>query len=109
MLSLDKPHHLSTGVKSLDDFLYGGIPVGAPSVIYGVPNVGKTIFCAQIAVLCNKLYDLPVLYLDTEAMWDSSTWDIWYGFFRKRLSDLPEKANINFVYKPNIFTLGEYF
>lgn len=33
--------HFSTGVKEIDNLLLGGILLGAPALIYGIPNLGK--------------------------------------------------------------------
>lgn len=34
-------NQFSTGVKGIDKLLDGGILLGAPALIYGIPNLGK--------------------------------------------------------------------
>lgn len=49
-LEFDLWNHVSTGCKSIDEILIGGIPTVGISEIYGCSGVGKTQFCLQLAL-----------------------------------------------------------
>jgi len=103
---------LSTGVKSIDDFLEGGVPIGSPSLVFGIQDVGKSIFSLQLAFSCNAILHKPVLYIDTENMWFSKRYpNKGYTLWSKRLKDRFDlkKIEIDFVNKTDIFKLGKYF
>ncbi len=58
---------ISTGCKSIDDLLGGGIEKGCITEIYGEGGSGKTNLCLQIAINVAKKGDL-VVYVDTEGV-----------------------------------------
>jgi len=66
---------MSTGVRSIDSILRGGIKVGSITEIYGRAGTGKSQFCFQMAVIATDLG--KVVYIDTER-----------GFSPSRLSDI---------------------
>jgi hypothetical protein len=91
----------------------GGIPVGAPSLMFGIPNLGKSFFCFQIACMCTRDkahggYGKKVLYLDTENFLTGDTFERFFSFFKKRWPDLPRDM-IEVVNMENLYALGEYF
>ena len=71
---------LSTGVKSLDELLGGGIAEGVLTQIYGSFATGKTTLALQIGLLSGK----KVAYVDTEG-----------GFSPERLSQMAEARGFN--------------
>ncbi len=71
---------LSTGVKSLDELLGGGIAEGVLTQIYGSFATGKTTLAVQIGLLSGK----KVAYVDTEG-----------GFSPERLSQMAEARGFN--------------
>lgn len=81
---------LSTGTEAINNLLYGGLPVGAITSIYGKPNLGKSFFAAQMCVMANRAkkdggLDSPSLILDTENMFgDPLTNKRIFGFFLNR-------------------------
>lgn len=106
---------LSTGVKAIDDMMGGGIPVGAPSLIFGIPNLGKTWLCFQLSCMCirdpkNGGLGRPVLYLDTESFFTSDVLDLFWNYFEKRFPDIKGKKDMIEVKRiSDIFELGEVF
>jgi len=105
---------ISTGCRSLDNLLLGGFPTGAPSLVFGIPNLGKTWLCFQVACMCTRKPSFgglgrPVLYLDTESFFTPDVFDRFYGYYRKRWTDLPAKADIDMIRIKDIFDLGEKF
>jgi len=59
--------HLSTGSKSLDDLLEGGLEGGAITLFFGEAGSGKTNICLQIASLV-ATSGKKVIYIDTEGV-----------------------------------------
>ena len=59
--------HLSTGSKSLDDLLEGGLEGGAITLLFGEAGSGKTNICLQIASLVATT-GKKVVYIDTEGV-----------------------------------------
>lgn len=55
---------LKTGIRSLDDVLYGGIPLYSLNIVAGPPGSGKTIFVQNI-IFNNAKSGLKSLYLTT--------------------------------------------
>lgn len=104
----------STGVKSLDDLLDGGILLGAPALVFGIPNLGKTWLSFQLACMCTRDpkhggLGRPVLYLDTETFFTPDTFDRFYAYFRQRWPDLPKEPMIDVKIVKDIFELGQLF
>jgi len=105
---------IKTGCQTLDDLLCGGVPTGVPLLIFGMPNLGKTWLCFQLACMCTRDpkyggLGKKVLYLDTESFFVGNTFDMFYGYFKKRWPDLPDKPKIELEIVPDIFTLGRLF
>ncbi len=71
---------LSTGVKSLDELLGGGVAEGVLTQVYGSFATGKTTLALQIGLLSGK----KVAYVDTEG-----------GFSPERLSQIAEARGLN--------------
>ncbi len=71
---------LSTGVKSLDELLGGGVVGGVLTQIYGSFATGKTTLALQIGLLSGK----KVVYVDTEG-----------GFSPERLSQMAGARGFN--------------
>jgi len=87
---------LSTGVKSLDELLGGGVAEGVLTQVYGSFATGKTTLAVQIGLLSGR----KVAYVDTEG-----------GFSPERLSQMaeargfsPEEALQRFI----LFTPGDF-
>jgi RecA/RadA recombinase len=66
---------ISTGVRSIDNILKGGIKIGSITELYGKAGTGKSQFCFQMSVIATDLG--KVIYIDTER-----------GFSPSRLSDI---------------------
>lgn len=49
-IEFDLWNHISTGCKSIDEIIFGGIPTVGISEVYGCSGVGKTQFCLQLAL-----------------------------------------------------------
>ena len=105
---------LSTGCKPLDNLLLGGFPLGAPSLVFGMPNLGKTWLCFQTACSCTREekyggLNRPALYLDTESFFTPVIFDRFYGYFRNRWKDLSSEPRIDLLRIKDIFDLGARF
>ena len=107
---------LSTGCKGIDDLMMGGVPRGVATGFFGVPNIGKTWCCKQIAVKCilpekEGGFNKKVLYVDTESFFkDKETRDLYWSYFSKRWSipsNLRDRMEIRII--PDIFKLGSLF
>ena len=73
---------ISTGLKKLDEFLFGGIRSGVITDIYGANGTGKTQLLLQICI--NSIQDNGnVLYLDTTG-----------GFRPERILEMTKEKNI---------------
>jgi DNA repair protein RadB len=59
--------HLSTGSKTLDDLLEGGLEGGAITLFFGEAGSGKTNICLQITSLV-AASGKKVIYIDTEGV-----------------------------------------
>ncbi|WP_258083709.1 DNA repair and recombination protein RadB [Thermococcus thermotolerans] len=71
---------LTTGVKSLDELLGGGIAPGVLTQVYGDFATGKTTLAVQVGLLSGG----KVAYVDTEG-----------GFSPERLSQMAESRGLN--------------
>lgn len=106
---------LPSGCKALDVLMNGGLPLKAPSLVFGMPNLGKTWLAFQFSCMCtrdpsNGGLGRPVLYLDTESFFaNEEVFNRFYGYFRKRWSDLPAKPEIHAEMVEDIFALGKKF
>jgi len=100
--------------KTIEDLLAGGITTSAPTLIFGIPNLGKTWLCFQAAAACTRStanggLGRKALYLDTEAFFRPDVFDRFYGYFKAKWKDLPPQDNIDMRRVENIFKLYEYF
>lgn len=59
--------HLTTGSKSLDDLLEGGLEGGAITLLFGEAGSGKTNICLQVASLVAQR-GKKAIYIDTEGV-----------------------------------------
>lgn len=106
---------LSTGCKTLDTLMNGGFPLKAPSLVFGMPNLGKTWLAFQTACMCTRSIangglDRPVLYYDTESFFaNEEVFNRFYGYFQNRWKDLPKQPKIDCEMIPDIFELGKKF
>jgi len=105
---------LSTGSKVLDSLMDGGLRAKVISLLFGIPNLGKTWFCYQVACMCTRPekvggLEKKVLYLDTEGFFfDEDTIKRFAGYFKKRWPDC-KPENIEILQISDIFQLGEQF
>jgi len=100
--------------KTLEALMVGGIHTGAPTLVFGIPNLGKTWLCYQAACACTRDpkyggLGRPALYLDTEQFFRPDVHDRFYDMFKKKWTDLPPKEKIDMRRTENIFKLFEYF
>jgi len=100
---------LSTGCRSIDDLMGGGIPSGKLVLIYGPPNIGKTIFSLQASVMC-AMSGKKVIYIDTEECLDEDVLQIFYGWMEDRFGiSSKEEKRIEIHGLENVFDLWEFF
>jgi len=105
---------ISTGTKTLDELLLGGIRTKVPTILFGIPNLGKSWFCFQMSAMATRPVKVgglnkKVLYLDTESFFfDEEVEERFKGFFRNRWKDA-KVENIEVVQVPSLFDLGEWF
>ncbi|KAI3411359.1 uncharacterized protein J3R85_018068 [Psidium guajava] len=64
--------HLPTGLKGLDEALFGGIPFGVITELVGPAGIGKTQFCLKLSLLASLParhggLDAQVIYIDVES------------------------------------------
>ncbi|MCI4361082.1 MAG: AAA family ATPase, partial [Thermoplasmata archaeon] len=59
--------HLSTGIRSVDDLLGGGVETDGLTELYGEGGSGKTLLCLQLACRV-ALAGQWVFYIDTEGV-----------------------------------------
>jgi len=101
--------YISTGCGSIDKLFFGGICKGAPTLIYGVPMVGKTFLSLQTSVRCT-MEGKKVLYLDADKELIDDISDTYITYFKHRWSlddDVYDMIKIRTI--PNLFELGNYF
>ncbi|KAK3442225.1 hypothetical protein EUGRSUZ_B02451 [Eucalyptus grandis] len=68
--------HLPTGLKGLDEALFGGIPFGVITELVGPAGIGKTQFCLKLSLLASLPtrhggLDAQVIYIDVESKFSS--------------------------------------
>jgi len=66
MESLVRRYYRTTGIKALDDIIYGW-PRASLALIYGSQKAGKTTLAMQAAIQIVREGRKHVLYLDTES------------------------------------------
>ena len=68
--------HLTTGCKTIDNLLGGGIPYGIVTAVFGEPTTGKTLFGYQsgLSNLANSNKD--TILIETEGLRDIDTYNI---------------------------------
>jgi hypothetical protein len=105
---------ISTGTKTLDTLWCGGVPTNVISLLFSIPNLGKTWFCYQLANMCTRPTSAgglgkKALYLDTEGFFfTEETQNLFSGYYKKRWPDChPDKIEIECI--EDIFKLGELF
>lgn len=105
---------LSSGCKAIDEVMAGGLKTQVTTLLFGIPNLGKTWLCYQFCCMCTR----PVksgglgkkaVYFDTEGFfYTQDTIDRFASYFRKRWPDC-KPENIEMIQVPDIFELGEHF
>ena len=105
---------LSSGSKSIDEVMVGGLKTQVTTLLFGIPNLGKTWLCYQLACMCTRPVKVgglgkKVIYLDTEGFFfGEETIQRYATYFKKRWPDCePEKIDMKQV--STIFELGELF
>jgi len=88
--------NISTGCRTIDKILNGGIPVGSVSLIYGEAETGKTTLAMQCAINC-AAKGYKTLFVDCDGT-----------FSARRLSQMAsekfkEIADLIILMKPNNF------
>ncbi|XP_030447751.2 DNA repair protein RAD51 homolog 2 isoform X3 [Syzygium oleosum] len=68
--------HLPTGLKGLDEALFGGIPFGVVTELVGPAGIGKTQFCLKLSLSASLPtrhggLDAQVIYIDVESKFSS--------------------------------------
>lgn len=63
-MKVQKSGRLITGVKNLDEVLYGGLPIGELIVLAGSPGTGKTTLSQQI-IFQNATPESPAIFFQT--------------------------------------------
>ena len=101
-------------MKALNDMLLGGLPLGMPALVYGIPNLGKTWLSFQLCCMCTRSPEhgglgRRALYLDTETFFTPEIFDLFYAYFRARWPDLPEEPMIDVKIVKDVFELGQLF
>jgi RecA/RadA recombinase len=105
---------ISTGCKTLDDLLAGGLKTSVITLLFGAPNLGKTWLCYQVSCMCTRPpkeggLGKKVLYLDTEGFFfTEDTVERFATYFKKRWPDC-DPSKIEIVQVPDLFHLGEQF
>jgi len=89
-------HNISTGCKTIDRALDGGIPLKSVSLIYGEAETGKTTIAMQCAINCAK-HGYKTLFIDCDGT-----------FSAQRLSqiaaeDFKQVSDLIILVKPNSF------
>jgi len=95
-MAKDSPEPLSTGCKSLDEMLNGGVRQGEVTLVYGEPSTGKTSLAIQCAVACAKR-GLKTIFVDSENTFSPNRLAQIAG------SKLDEVSTLIFVFKPRSF------
>ena len=105
---------ISTGTKTLDALMDGGLKTKVPTILFGIPDLGKTWFCFQMACMCTRPpskggLGKKVLYLDTESFFfTEDTRERFLNYFKKRCPDIDEEK-LEIVCVEDIYELGKLF
>ena len=105
---------ISTGTKTLDSLFDGGVRTKVLSLIFSVPNLGKTWFVYQLACSCTRPIKSgglgkKVLYLDTEGFFFTEDIEARFRkYFKARWPDC-KPENIEMEHVEDIFKLGSLF
>jgi circadian clock protein KaiC len=59
-------HKTSSGIDGLDEITWGGLPKGRPTLIYGAPGCGKTLFGMQFLARAATIDNEPGVFLSFE-------------------------------------------
>lgn len=105
---------ISTGSKALDWAMDGGLKSQVISILFGIPNLGKTWLCYQLACMCTRPEKVgglgkKALYYDTEGFFfTEDTIQRFAKYFKARWPDC-DPTKIEIVQIESIFTLGQEF
>jgi len=96
--------------RAIDEITLGGLPLGAPIGIYGIRDIGKTIFCTQASARF-AMEGYKVLYVDTEGYYsDREVFERIFSWFEKRWAlDPSVKEKIEVVSARDLYKLGRLF
>jgi len=103
---------ISTGTKTLDALFDGGLKTKVVTLLFGIPNLGKTWFCFQMAAMCTRPVKVgglgkKVLYIDTEGFFfTEDTIERFKNYFKKRWPDC-DVNKIEVMQVEDIFRLGD--
>ena len=84
---------LSSGSKSIDEVMVGGLKTQVTTLLFGIPNLGKTWLCYQMACMCTRPVKVgglakKALYVDTEGFFfTEDTMQRFADYFKKRWPD----------------------
>jgi len=101
---------LSSGTKAIDEVMNGGLKTTITSMLFGIPNLGKTWLCYQFACMCTRPVKVgglgkKAIYLDTEGFFGGGVDKMFADYFKKRWPDCnPEDVEV--IHIPDIFELG---
>ena len=105
---------LSTGSKSIDEIMLGGLKTQVVTMLFGIPNLGKTWLCYQLACMCTRPvkvggFGKKAIYLDTEGFFFTpDAVERFAEYFKQRWADCdPKKVEI--IQLSDIFELGDLF
>jgi len=105
---------ISSGTKGIDAMMAGGLKTSVPSLLFSIPNLGKTFMCYQFACSCTRPVasgglGKKVIYIDTEGFFFTpDTVERFNKFFTDRWTDC-DPSKIEIMQIPDIFELGELF
>ncbi len=86
---------VTTGIKQLDDMLFGGIPEGSQTALIGQPGTGKSIFAFQI-LYANAKQGIPSTVYLTDQTKESFLKNVKSAFGNfDDIDELIEKKTIN--------------
>lgn len=102
---------ISSGSKTIDEVMVGGLKTQVVSLLFGIPNLGKTWLCYQMSCMCTRPEKVgglgkKVIYVDTEGFFfTEDTVKRFANYFKKRWPDC-DPGKIEFQQVPSLFDLG---